>query len=246
MIGVSLGPPCYTSGRLTLGTRTRIPRDPRRRLRALALSSVAIATLVALPAAADEPPAAPPTDTEAPDSNASNADEPEHIQDIDPDILAAERFRRVTLIGNPFGLMVGRVSPEVQLMMAPHHGLVFNPYIRVIDDFVLLTTSLRREFGYGAELGYRYFTGKRGANGLFIGPSVIAAHDHVAAGIDAHSLAVGPENPSYVGAILDAGAQGILDSGFTIGGGAGGGVVHRLGGSPAFTARLLFTLGYSF
>ena len=187
------------------------------------------------------PPPTPPSNDDAADTEAS-----QHLQDIDPAIVAADRLRHVSLLGSPFGLVVGRVSAEVQLMVALHHAIVLNPFVRVVDDFVLLTTSGRRELGYGAEIGYRYFSGRRGANGLFIGPSVVVAHDHVAAGIDSHSHAVGTEDPSFLGAIIDVGAQGILESGFTIGGGAGGGALLRFGGNVAFTPRLLFTLGYSF
>ena len=167
MIGQCGQAPWYTLRRLALAARIS-PRDLRRTLNAAVLACLALMLLVPRAAMAEEPetpveqPQQPPV-TPASNDEAGDTEASQHLQDIDPAIVAADRFRHVTLLGNPFGLVVGRVSAEVQVMLALHHAIVLNPYVRVVDDFVLLTTSGRRELGYGAELGYRYFSGRRGA-----------------------------------------------------------------------------------
>ena len=254
MIGLSVATPCYTLRRLARATRivSRNSRNVCRRLGAAPLPCIALVALVGVSeriASAEEPPtiapSAPASDPVAEDAADANA--PESVREIDPALVAADRFRHVALVANPLGLIAGHVSVEAQWMLAEHHALVVNPFLDVVESSVVLFTGDdRQQFGYGGELGYRYFSGRRGPNGLFVGPSVIYGHNHVSAGADAHGTDVGVQDFSYVGAAIDFGAQGILDSGFTIGGGAGAGLTLRFGDKPSWSPRLLFTIGYAF
>jgi hypothetical protein len=72
---------------------------------------------------------------------------------------------------------------------------------------------------FGGELGYRLYSGSEGASGLFAGISALATpmfYPRVTEQLRAEVVPL----TAYGGAI-DVGAQAILGSGFTIGGGVG-------------------------
>src|SRR5690606_7695872 len=108
----------------------------------------------------------------------------------------------------------------------------------------------------GAELGYHFYTGNRGANGFFIGPSLIFQNNSVSTTTNVGGTTQSADSSitSY-GAALDLGGQHIFRNGFTIGGGVG---VMYLAASAAAAnesstvkvegvlPRFLFTVGYSF
>jgi hypothetical protein len=71
------------------------------------------------------------------------------------------------------------------IIFAPfeHHALILNPFhayartynINLFDDNGnALQLPVQTFQGWGAELGYRYYTGRGGLRGLFLGPSLIA------------------------------------------------------------------------
>ena len=231
-------------------------RNVRRRTGATLLPCVALVCLVCLVclvgvcervAFAEEPPTSAPEPSATSAEDAADADTPQNVREIDPALAAADRFRRFTLVAYPLGLIAGHISVEGQWMIAEHHAFVVNPFLNVVDSSVVLFTGDDRgQFGYGGEAGYRYFSGRRGPNGLFIGPSLIYGHNHVGAGADINGKAVGVQDFSYAGAAIEFGAQGILDSGFTIGGGAGAGYTLRFGSKGSWGPRLLFSIGYAF
>lgn len=78
---------------------------------------------------------------------------------------------------NPLGAVVGgRVSFNIEYAPVTHHVLIVSPHFANPSQEVLSTggtTQTNRFTGGGGEIGYRYYTGSRGPNGLFIGPSVI-------------------------------------------------------------------------
>lgn len=158
---------------------------------------------------------------------------------------------------NPLGLIIGgRVS--IQGLWAPttHHVVVINPhFIHTSADIALTvdptTKSTQTYTGVGGELGYRYYTGHRGMNGVFIGPSLIG-------GVYNASLPGSDQVFTDWGFAADVGLQEIIGDHFTIGGGVGLEYLHAshdfgdLPAGPSAIAktgvkpRLLFSGGYAF
>ena len=86
---------------------------------------------------------------------------------------------------NPLPLFtVNRLSGSLVVVPVSHHALVVSPFytwmttqpIYVYDDQGNATQLPTQQFsGFGAEVGYRYYTGERGPRGFFVGPSLVAA-----------------------------------------------------------------------
>jgi hypothetical protein len=93
--------------------------------------------------------------------------------------------RFVAVEWNPLPLFtIGRLSADVVIVPVDHHALVVTPFyervgtlpIDVFDDQGNATQLPQQTFeGFGAEIGYRYYTGRGGPRGLFVGPSLVAA-----------------------------------------------------------------------
>lgn len=150
---------------------------------------------------------------------------------------------------NPLGLFIGRVSANVEVLLAPHHSLIVSPNVlafpegrggryNVFNEGLGLATN--SSTGFGGELGYHYWwRWRRTLSGPFIGPSFLAG--------SVTNAAVGPTNTAqaYWGLALDAGGQAVLPGGFTLGGGLGIGFVDMRGATAAFP-RVLLQIGWSF
>lgn len=96
--------------------------------------------------------------------------------------LAPPPRRWVAIEFNPVSLIIGKISANLIIVPIEHHGLVLNPFfaststvpIFVYDDAGNATQLPVQKFmGGGGELGYRYYFGRGGPRGLFIGPSFI-------------------------------------------------------------------------
>jgi hypothetical protein len=101
--------------------------------------------------------------------------------------------RAVVVEWNPLALVaIGKLSLDVIITPADHHGLVLSPFyasattrpITVFDDAGTPTQLPQQSFtGFGGELGYRYYVDKGGPRGFFLGPSLLlgsfraTAHD---------------------------------------------------------------------
>lgn len=146
-------------------------------------------------------------------------------------------FKPLAITLNPLSLSFLRFGANVEYLVARHHAIVVNPFVGA-GSFTTL----------GAEAGYRFYLGTRGAHGLFAGPSLVFAHAMFPAG----SL-------QTFGGAVDVGYQHVFDNGFTIGGGAGlmvlsesvwatvgESLVDLTGTFDQVVPRLLFTVGYSF
>lgn len=193
----------------------------------------------------------------------------------------AER-KHVALLANPLSLLSfgRRASIQIEVMLAKHHALTINPfYIRQpqrlkehLPNSSLDTRDTPTDFGIrnalGGELGYRFYTGDRGPNGFFTGPSFIYARSwhtgHRAPEFDdfdialGRILAVGDYNGSFnaYGAAFDIGGQFIFGPGIVIGFGVGvqyvvpsgsfGGALSYFSGLIGIAPRVLFALGYAF
>ncbi len=162
-----------------------------------------------------------------------------------------DAFKHVSLTLNPLSLLLSRIGMNAEYVITRHHGLSLNPFYQ---SFTILYTDFSN---FGGELGYRYYTGSRGANGFFLGPfiTLIAAHTKtVLGGIRPTPLV--DESTLIYGVGLDLGGQHVFEGGFTIGGGLGfeyltSKTTSATESSSTFTAkgiapRFLFTLGWSF
>lgn len=143
--------------------------------------------------------------------------------------------KSLTLDINPFALLIGRVGPNIQILPTPHHALVINPFWVVTADRAVHfrssttysdgttttdTTDIEARYGgYGAEIGYRFYTAAASAQGFYIGPSLVFAQ-YASSEKDGFGGTI-KTNATQVGWALDAGFQKVFWSGFTIGAGIG-------------------------
>jgi hypothetical protein len=174
-----------------------------------------------------------------------------------------DKLRRITLTTNPLAMIMGRYGANAEVLPARHHAIVVSAYVQSFS--MTMVSALVPEYqdrlgdtsvsGAGGELGYRFYSGRTGADGLFVGPSFVVmplAYPR----LDARSLMV-ELSPFYAtGAALDVGAQVVTRWGFTVGGGAGAMLLAYnipddpqrlpLTFTPRVLPRLLFTAGWSF
>ena len=127
-------------------------------------------------------------------------------------------FKSVALQGNPLGLIIGRYSADLEYLPAPHHALHFSPV-----GYFALPGVADELVGFGAEMGYRWYSGLNGAHGFFVGASFIALSLHYLHGALPGVPLDAPEDTSYVqlGGALDAGYQVVILGNFAAGVGLG-------------------------
>lgn len=136
----------------------------------------------------------------------------------------SERLRRVTLTFNPLPVLVGRYGANVEVVPFAHHAIVASAFVQtypralartLLPDYELDPPETR----WGGELGYRLYSGRDGASGLFVGPSFVA----MPMVVPRVTEDLRPEVLSLMsyGAALDVGAQLVTGTGFTIGAGVG-------------------------
>jgi hypothetical protein len=164
-------------------------------------------------------------------------------------------YRSAAIELNPLGLFAGgRFSVNVEYVPVAHHALIVSPHIvHTSANLPISTTTTGSETfsGAGAEIGYRYYSGHRGPNGLFVGPSVI---------LGAYNANLLNSNQVFtsIGLAGDVGVQYILFDWLTFSVGAGlqyTQVSHDFSDLPfgaSITAtgglkpRLLVAAGYAF
>jgi hypothetical protein len=102
------------------------------------------------------------------------------------DVVVRERpppRRFVTIDWNPLTVFIAKVSVDVVITPADHHGLVLVPFYASTTTAPLATANVdsagntiqlpEQTFrGFGGEIGYRYYTGEGGPRGFFVGPSL--------------------------------------------------------------------------
>jgi hypothetical protein len=177
------------------------------------------------------------------------------IQDVRREVERPGPYRTWSVEMNPLSLFGGQLSFTGEYAVAPHHVIAVTPkFVRTSADIAAGDNTFRTEtFSGGAvEAGYRYYTSRRGMEGLFVGPSLIF-------GVFNASL-LNDQNQAFtnVGLAVDAGVQTILFDHLTLGAGAGLAYVnvsHNFGDLPlgpasvaatGFKPRLLATAGYAF
>ena len=171
-------------------------------------------------------------------------------------------LKRISLELNPVGLAIGRYSIQGEYMLARHHAVTLNPFYAHAPVTVTVggkdvdAGSLN---GFGGELGYRFYTGSKGANGFFVGPSVLFASYSQSGGV-ATGASASSDSFTSVGGALDLGGQFIIGPGVVVG--FGGGLQYTKTSQDIDTAnlnlasaviagggvrpRLLLAVGYSF
>jgi len=138
-------------------------------------------------------------------------------------------MKHVAIEANPFGLLIGHYSAQLELMPWRHHAFVINPHFDHVSSDVSTsgggTTATYTEAftGFGTELGYRFYTGKTGMTGFYIGPSVLlgtytASADSAFTGSGSQSSSISFQQ---VGGALDIGGQAVVGPGIVIGAGFG-------------------------
>ncbi len=92
--------------------------------------------------------------------------------------------RILTVELQPFPFILGKVGGTIVIAPLDHHALVLSPFyvstetaaIYIYDDAGNPTQLPKQTFkGFRGELGYRYYFGKRGPRGFFLGPSAVLA-----------------------------------------------------------------------
>ena len=177
------------------------------------LLSLGLLALTANEARADEP-APPPLAQPAP-----GGEQPAPKKGDDAEM------KRFALAVNPLGLTIGRYSITGEYMVAQHHAVTLNPFYTHAP--VTITVG-GKEYdagalnGFGGELGYRYYTGKKGMTGFFVGPSLLfAALSQSAAAGEGAPGSKGSQSFTSLGGAVDIGGQAVLGPGIVLGGGFG-------------------------
>lgn len=189
------------------------------------------------------------------------AQEPARSTNISEEIPGRRpAFRPFAVTLNPLSFIVGRFGANFEYLPVPHHALVVNPFLQHSSE------EGRGEATYlmgGAELGYRFYAGKKGASGLFLGLSMLYSKLHWFEDSNARRPASERRDDTFLGrsealygVAGDLGGQHIASSGFTIGGGVGV-MWLKLSDNPSpegpsasdtsvFLPRFLFSVGQSF
>ncbi len=180
---------------------------------------------------------------------------------VAPDVGAAAKpaaepeerpHKPYTVLFNPLSAAVGRYSFDLIYLPVRHHAIVLNPFGQFISAE---TGGTKTSYSnYGAEIGYRLFTGSRGANGFFIGP--FATYTAYNTETTVNGVGSGSASFSAYGVGADLGGMHVFDFGLTIGGGVGVMYLRGSGGEGTATSstvkvegvlpRFLLSIGYSF
>jgi hypothetical protein len=205
------------------------------------------------PRSAAQPPAAPPPRRGGPSPALAPAAPPPQYhapRRRRPEIYVAdeERTRSIAVTIDPLPVAFGRLGGNAEALVAPHHAVVVSldvlfvsldrggRYSLVSEGFGFATRS---SGSFGAELGYHYWwQARRSLAGPFLGPSLLVGSTTGASVGDSSHAQV------YSGLAFDIGWQQVLPGGFTLGGGAGLGVVHMADATAAFP-RILLQIGWS-
>ncbi len=176
-------------------------------------------------------------------------------QDVTRALNPPGKYNPIAATWNPLGAVVGgRVSFNVEYAPVTHHVIIVSPHFANPSQDVSIApdvTRTNRFTGVGGEVGYRYYTGTRGPNGIFIGPSVIG-------GVYNANLVQGETAFTNIGVAADIGVQEVFFDHLALGAGVGVeylSVSHDFGdlsdgpstiASSGVKPRLLAQAGYAF
>jgi hypothetical protein len=134
------------------------------------------------------------------------------------DLDGEPRFKSVGVQGNPLAFVIGRYSLDLEYLPVPHHALHATPFY----EYALPGTDDQLT-GFGAEVGYRLYSGRHGPEGFFLGASALVAELEYVHGNPTNAPKDQANDTQYVqlGGALDAGYQVIVLGNFCAGVGAG-------------------------
>jgi hypothetical protein len=127
---------------------------------------------------------------------------------------APDDVRHFAIEANPLGIIIGHYSAQLEWLLVAHHALVFNPHF----DYVSFSNNtLEQHFvGFGAEVGYRYYTSRHDVAGFYAGPSLLLGTYSAGATGDSGSVSF-----QSIGGAIDIGGQAVVGPGVVIGAGFG-------------------------
>jgi hypothetical protein len=127
-------------------------------------------------------------------------------------------FKSVVVQGNPLGVVIGRYSADLEYLPLPHHALHLSPV-----GYFALPGVADELTGFGAEMGYRWYSGSYGPHGFFLGASFIALSLQYLHGAVPGLPLDAPDDTSFVqlGGAIDAGYQVVILGNFAAGAGVG-------------------------
>lgn len=235
----------------------------------LAFAALATALIAFAPdaladdATANDPPAPAPTEAASP-APAPTAEAPaeapaEASAEVDDEGQPLPKLKRVAITANPLSILVGRWSVNFEFLPARHHAIIVVPSLWTMSATSNFgSDKTESSFRYlGGELGYHFYTGNRGANGFFVGPSLVYMNMKVTDTVtNSAGTTEASASSSLYGVALDIGGQHVWKNGFTIGGGGGlmwvkvkddtKGTSEPSVKVSGTLPRFLFTIGYSF
>lgn len=175
--------------------------------------------------------------------------------------------KQFAITTNPLNLIINRYGLNFEYQPTLHHGVIVSPHYDHVNADISTTAydlnsgttqsvTYKDSFsGFGAEIGYRFYSGNRGFNGFFAGPSLLLATYTTSGTILGQSAS---SSFSSIGWAWEVGGQAQLGGGFIIGGGGGmqytkvsknmedlpfaAAVIAGGGWRP----RVIFNLGYAF
>ncbi|HEY4106184.1 MAG TPA: hypothetical protein VGM44_19930 [Polyangiaceae bacterium] len=178
-------------------------------------------------------------------------------------VQEAPQPKTFAIIANPLALSIDRYSVQGEWSPALHHAITLNPFYTSASAGSATINGQTTDFGtlhgFGAELGYKYYTGQKGFNGFFVGPSILFGSYSQSGGVNFDGTSNSGGSFTSIGGAIDIGGQGQI-GGFVIGGGFGlqwtktstsfdtdnfnlaSAIIAGGGTRP----RFLFTIGYAF
>jgi hypothetical protein len=128
------------------------------------------------------------------------------------------RFKSIGVQGNPLGFVIGRYSVDLEYLPAPHHAMhvtaAYTYALPGVDDQLT---------GFGAELGYRYYSGHHGPHGFFAGASFLVGEFEYIHGNPTNAPNDVADDTQYVslGGAIDVGYQIVFLGNLSVGAGLG-------------------------
>jgi hypothetical protein len=138
-------------------------------------------------------------------------------------------MKHIAIEANPFGILIGHYSAQLELMPWRHSSFIINPHFDHVSSDISssaggTTATYSESFtGFGTELGYRFYTGKTGPTGFYFGPSVLLGTYTASAdaGLTGQGSASSSISFQQIGGALDIGGQAVVGPGVVIGAGFG-------------------------
>jgi hypothetical protein len=174
--------------------------------------------------------------------------------------------KQFALTANPLNFTIGRYGLNFEYQPTLHHGVIVSPHYDHVSADIdgstidengnLVSARWNNSFsGFGAEIGYRFYSGSKGFNGFFAGPSLLLATYSSSGDLLGNNVST---SFTSIGWAWEVGGQAQLGGGFIIGGGGGmqyTKVSKDMGDLPFSAAviagggwrpRVLLNIGYAF